>query len=332
MVTSRSPISMRARATRWSWSTASPRPRKSTGSIPAGSARSPAPAGAPSRSTIAGTANPASPTIPPPITRAIMAEDVRALLDHLSIERADVMGYSMGARITAFLAFNHPDRVRAAIFGGLGYKLVDGAGLPEDIALSLEAPSLADISDTDRPHVPRLCRTDEVRSARARGLHPRLAPDADARTGRADPHAGADRGRRQGRHRGSGRQACCADAGCARGRHSRPRPYACRRRQGVQGGGDRFSERADHDQASDTRERDVSRRRTATSSQPTCSATRARPYCCCMAAARPAMPGAPPPKSSPAPAGRPTPSISAGTAIPNGSPTAPMRRSISRPM
>ena len=35
---------------------------------------------------------------------AVMAEDVRALLDHLAIERADVMGYSMGARITAFLA------------------------------------------------------------------------------------------------------------------------------------------------------------------------------------------------------------------------------------
>src|SRR5674536_247917 len=37
---------------------------------------------------------------------AMMAEDVRALLDHLSIERADVMGYSMGARIAAFLAVN----------------------------------------------------------------------------------------------------------------------------------------------------------------------------------------------------------------------------------
>ena len=44
---------------------------------------------------------------------ATMAEDVRALLDHLGIERADVMGYSMGARIAAFLAVNHPARVRS---------------------------------------------------------------------------------------------------------------------------------------------------------------------------------------------------------------------------
>src|SRR6201993_3359429 len=70
---------------------------------------------------------------------AIMAEDVRALLDHLTIERADVMGYSMGARITAFLAVNHPARVRSAIFGGLGIRLVEGVGLPESIAEALEA-------------------------------------------------------------------------------------------------------------------------------------------------------------------------------------------------
>src|ERR1035437_3688674 len=49
---------------------------------------------------------------------ATMAEDVRPLLDHLSIERADVMGYSMGARIAAFLAGDHPKRVRAAAVGG----------------------------------------------------------------------------------------------------------------------------------------------------------------------------------------------------------------------
>ncbi len=58
-----------------------------------------------------------------------MAEDVRALLDHLGLPRADVMGYSMGARIAAFLALAHPGRVRSAVLGGLGIRLVEGVGL-----------------------------------------------------------------------------------------------------------------------------------------------------------------------------------------------------------
>ena len=78
---------------------------------------------------------------------AIMAADVAALLDHLSIERADVMGYSMGARICAFLSVEHPARVRSLVIGGLGIKLVEGVGLPETIADALEAPSLKDVSD-----------------------------------------------------------------------------------------------------------------------------------------------------------------------------------------
>ncbi|MGA8612646.1 MAG: alpha/beta hydrolase [Xanthobacteraceae bacterium] len=83
---------------------------------------------------------------------SIMAEDVRALLDHLSLPRADVMGYSMGARIVAYLALAHPQRVRSAVFGGLGFHLVGeggigGLGPSETIAQGLEAPSLADVTD-----------------------------------------------------------------------------------------------------------------------------------------------------------------------------------------
>jgi pimeloyl-ACP methyl ester carboxylesterase len=78
---------------------------------------------------------------------ATMAEDVRALLDHLGIARADVMGYSMGARITAFLALDHPERVRSATFGGLGINLVEGQALPPSVADAMEAPSLADVQD-----------------------------------------------------------------------------------------------------------------------------------------------------------------------------------------
>ena len=68
----------------------------------------------------------------------LMAEDCLRLLDHLKIQRADVMGYSMGARISAFLALEHPDRVRALVIGGLGIHLVDGVGLPVGIADAME--------------------------------------------------------------------------------------------------------------------------------------------------------------------------------------------------
>jgi pimeloyl-ACP methyl ester carboxylesterase len=78
---------------------------------------------------------------------ARMADDVRALLDHLDLRRADVMGYSMGSRITAYFALAHPARLRRAVLGGLGMHLVEGVGLPESIAQALEAPSLADVHD-----------------------------------------------------------------------------------------------------------------------------------------------------------------------------------------
>ena len=79
---------------------------------------------------------------------AIMADDVRALIDHLGLPRADVMGYSMGARNTAFLALATPEHVRSAVLGGVGGRLVGGVGLqPDTIAQGLEAPSLADVTD-----------------------------------------------------------------------------------------------------------------------------------------------------------------------------------------
>lgn len=77
----------------------------------------------------------------------IMAADVRNLMDHLGLARADVMGYSMGARITAHLAVAHPLRVRSAVLGGLGIKLIDGVGLPPGIADAMEVASLAELTD-----------------------------------------------------------------------------------------------------------------------------------------------------------------------------------------
>jgi pimeloyl-ACP methyl ester carboxylesterase len=78
---------------------------------------------------------------------ALMAQDVCALMDHLGLARADLIGYSMGARIVAFTTLADPDRVRSIVLGGLGERLIDGVGLPESIAEALEAPSLAAVTD-----------------------------------------------------------------------------------------------------------------------------------------------------------------------------------------
>jgi len=77
----------------------------------------------------------------------LMAADARRLMDHLSIARADVMGYSMGARITAFLALFHPKRVRSAIFGGLGANMVRPMAGTGPIAAALEAASIDEVKN-----------------------------------------------------------------------------------------------------------------------------------------------------------------------------------------
>jgi pimeloyl-ACP methyl ester carboxylesterase len=78
---------------------------------------------------------------------AEMAEDARRLLDHLGIASACVMGYSMGARISAFLAIKHPDRVKAAIFAGLAANMIHGVGGGAEIAKGLEANSIEEVTD-----------------------------------------------------------------------------------------------------------------------------------------------------------------------------------------
>ena len=115
----------------------------------------------------------------------LMTKDAVNLLAHLGAERADVMGYSMGARIASFLALEQPSLVRSLILGGLGDRLVRDAGLPEAIAEALEAPSLESLADPTQ----RLFRAfaDQTKSDRAalaacvRGSRRRLTPEEAAR-------------------------------------------------------------------------------------------------------------------------------------------------------
>ncbi len=73
---------------------------------------------------------------------AIMASDIIALMDHLDIARADVMGYSLGSRMTAVLALDQPQRLRSIILGGIGIGMITGGGPGENVAKALEAADL----------------------------------------------------------------------------------------------------------------------------------------------------------------------------------------------
>jgi len=54
-----------------------------------------------------------------------MANDIVRLMDHLHIARAHVVGYSMGGMITMKLLTIHPERVRSAVLGGMGWLKAD---------------------------------------------------------------------------------------------------------------------------------------------------------------------------------------------------------------
>ncbi|HRJ69069.1 MAG TPA: alpha/beta hydrolase [Beijerinckiaceae bacterium] len=77
----------------------------------------------------------------------LMADDAAGLLEHLDVRTAGVIGYSMGARIAAFLAVLRPDLVASLALGGLGIHLIDGVGLPQSIAAAMEAERLEDVAD-----------------------------------------------------------------------------------------------------------------------------------------------------------------------------------------
>ena len=115
----------------------------------------------------------------------LMTGDAANLLVRLGIERADVMGYSMGARIASLLALERPRLVRSLVLGGLGDRLLRDAGLPEAIAEAMEAPSLESLADPAQ----RLFRAfaEQTRSDRlalaacARGFRRALTAEEAAR-------------------------------------------------------------------------------------------------------------------------------------------------------
>lgn len=76
-----------------------------------------------------------------------MVGDVFALMDHLGTERADLVGYSMGARIVLAAALANPARIPMVIAGGIGGKLFDPASPGNPMADAMDATDPASIAE-----------------------------------------------------------------------------------------------------------------------------------------------------------------------------------------
>lgn len=84
------------------------------------------------------------------MTYAHFASDVVALLDHLGIERAHVLGHSMGGGVTLELAVHHPDRLLSVVPISASVR-PDGAhpdlADPSTYATSTRMPTQQDFAD-----------------------------------------------------------------------------------------------------------------------------------------------------------------------------------------
>ena len=87
-----------------------------------------------------------------------MVNDAVRLLDEMKIEKAHVVGYSMGGFITNKLVATHPDRLISATLGGAGWAQADDSRLSflKTLAESLEAgkgvgPLLVELTPAGRP-------------------------------------------------------------------------------------------------------------------------------------------------------------------------------------
>jgi len=87
-----------------------------------------------------------------------MINDVIRLMDHLKIEKAHIIGYSMGGFMTGYLMATHPNRVITATLGGAGWAKADDERLSfmNELADSLDAgkgigPLIEHLTPAGRP-------------------------------------------------------------------------------------------------------------------------------------------------------------------------------------
>ena len=89
----------------------------------------------------------AKPHEPAKYAREAMAKDVFALMDHAGVERAHLLGFSMGSHVALTAALLDGGRVDHLVVGGVGGRIVEPARDPDAMAQAMEAPTPDGIAD-----------------------------------------------------------------------------------------------------------------------------------------------------------------------------------------
>ena len=77
-----------------------------------------------------------------------MPGDVIRLMDHLALERADLMGYSMGGMISSYLLVHHPARFSSVVLAGIGGAAISRRSFdPAKVADALTASESGPVGD-----------------------------------------------------------------------------------------------------------------------------------------------------------------------------------------
>ena len=89
----------------------------------------------------------AKPHEPAKYAREAMAKDVFALMDHAGVERAHLLGFSMGSQVALTAALLDGRRVDHLVVGGVGGRIFEPARDPDAMAQAMEAPTPDGIAD-----------------------------------------------------------------------------------------------------------------------------------------------------------------------------------------